>query len=160
MIRGITGTGQGNGPFITFHDGFVAQAVAVADGGWDGFLTGADRIAIDQHAYLCFDTPNNDSIGYQSAKPCSYWASKFNTSMEQFGLSMGGEWSLASAFFVPLKSSCGTRALTSGAQSTIAESGSTMSATASATRARTTSPATSPLLPLRATAPERATRGT
>ncbi|KAL8279683.1 hypothetical protein RQP46_007996 [Phenoliferia psychrophenolica] len=95
MVRGITGIGEGNGPFITFHDGFVAQATTVAQGGWDGFLTGADRIAIDQHAYLCFDTPNNDSLGYNSAKPCAYWASKFNTSAEQFGLSMGGEWSLA-----------------------------------------------------------------
>ncbi|KAK4701542.1 glucan 1,3-beta-glucosidase, partial [Phenoliferia sp. Uapishka_3] len=95
MIREITGFGEGNGPFITFHDGFVAQAVDVAQGGWDGFLPGMDRVAIDQHAYLCFSTPNNDSVGYDSAKPCQYWASKFNTSTQQFGLSMGGEWSLA-----------------------------------------------------------------
>ena len=69
MVRGIGGIGIGNGPFITFHDGFVVGGLAktVANGGWDGFLSGADRIAIDQHAYLCFDVPANYSLGYNSA---------------------------------------------------------------------------------------------
>ncbi|KAM0747725.1 glycoside hydrolase [Meredithblackwellia eburnea MCA 4105] len=95
LVRGISGIGEGNGPFIAFHDGFVDQAVTVAAGGWDGFLTGADRMAIDSHPYLCFSTPSNDGLAYQASKPCSYWATKVNISSQQFGLSIGGEWSLA-----------------------------------------------------------------
>lgn len=40
MIRSITGVGEGNGPFITIHDGFQSL------GSWSGFLQGSDRIAI------------------------------------------------------------------------------------------------------------------
>lgn len=70
MVRGISGIGEGNGPFITFHDGFVAQATNISQGSWDGFLPGADRMALDQHPYLCFDAsgPNNDGLSYQAAK--------------------------------------------------------------------------------------------
>ena len=50
MIRNITGIGEGNGPFIAFHDGFGGLAR------WAGFLEGADRIAIDQHPYFAFTT--------------------------------------------------------------------------------------------------------
>lgn len=53
-----------------FHDGFVAAATTVATGGWDGFLPGADRVAIDQHPYLCFAQPNTDGLSYQAAKVC------------------------------------------------------------------------------------------
>ncbi|KAL8277511.1 hypothetical protein RQP46_010066 [Phenoliferia psychrophenolica] len=95
MTRAITGVGEGEGPWIAFHDGFVAQSTPVSEGGWDGFLTGADRISIDSHPYLCFDAPNNDPLAFQASKPCSYWAPKVNTSSEQFGLSIAGEWSLA-----------------------------------------------------------------
>ncbi|KAM0745809.1 glycoside hydrolase [Meredithblackwellia eburnea MCA 4105] len=95
MIRGITGIGEGNGPFIGFHDGFMAQGTPVAQGGWNGFLTGADRIAIDTHPYLVFTTPNADPIGTQATKPCQYWAGGFNSSTAGFGLTVGGEWSLA-----------------------------------------------------------------
>lgn len=68
MVRGITGIGEGKGPFITFHDAFFDQATSVASGGWDGFLAGGDRMAIDSHPYLCFSAPNHDSLGYQAAK--------------------------------------------------------------------------------------------
>ncbi|KAI5480349.1 glycoside hydrolase family 61 protein [Pseudohyphozyma bogoriensis] len=94
-IRNITGIGEGNGPFITFHDGFVAQATNVSVGGWDGFLGGADRMAIDSHNYLCFTTPNNDSVNYDATKPCAYWAAKVNESSATFGVSVAGEWALA-----------------------------------------------------------------
>lgn len=43
MIRGITGLGAGNGPFISIHDGFVGLD------SWAGFLPGSDRINIDTH---------------------------------------------------------------------------------------------------------------
>lgn len=67
MMRDITGTGQGKGPFIGFHDGFSSLAASVADGGWNGFLNGWDRVAIDSHRYLCFSKPNNWGLNYQAA---------------------------------------------------------------------------------------------
>lgn len=57
---------------IAFHDGFVPYATPMASGGWDGFLTGADRVALDSHPYLCFSAPNNDGLSYQAAKVRSY----------------------------------------------------------------------------------------
>ena len=78
MIRGITGIGAGKGPMIVFHDGFVPYATPIADGGWNGFLIGADRMALDSHPYICFAAPNNDGLSYQAAKPCSSWANAFN----------------------------------------------------------------------------------
>ncbi|ORY88674.1 glycoside hydrolase family 5 protein [Leucosporidium creatinivorum] len=96
MIRDITGIGEGNGPFITFHDGFTGTPVRnVTSGGWLGFMPGMDRVALDTHPYLCFSEPNNDGITYQAAKPCSYWAESMNTTAQQFGYYMAGEWSLA-----------------------------------------------------------------
>ncbi len=41
MIRGIGGVGEGNGPFISIHDGFQGLP------DWAGFLSGSDRIALD-----------------------------------------------------------------------------------------------------------------
>lgn len=77
MIRGgITGLGEGNGPIITFHDGFTTQAANVSSGGFNGFLGGADRIAMDSHPYLCFSIPSNDdSLGYQASKVRSFFLS-------------------------------------------------------------------------------------
>ncbi len=48
MMRGITGLGAGNGPFISIHDGFAGAA------NWADFLPGSDRIALDIHPYLAF----------------------------------------------------------------------------------------------------------
>lgn len=96
MARGeITGTGTGNGPILAIHDGFSTRGVSVADGGWNGFMAGADRLAMDSHPYLCFSAPNNDSVEYQATKPCTYWADQFNSSIANFGITLGGEWSLA-----------------------------------------------------------------
>lgn len=67
-MRNIGGIGQGNGPFITYHDGFTKQAESIAQGGWNGFLPGADRVGIDTHPYLCFAAPNNDGLAYQAMK--------------------------------------------------------------------------------------------
>lgn len=41
MIREITGFGEGNGPFISMHDGFQSFS------DWVNFLPGADRVALD-----------------------------------------------------------------------------------------------------------------
>lgn len=89
IIREITGYGEGNGAWVGFHDGFQGLAT------WSGFLSGADRVSMDQHNYLGFSTPSNDSIGYQATKPCVYWAMNYNNSMTNFGLSYSGEFSLA-----------------------------------------------------------------
>lgn len=52
MIRGITGYGQGNGPYMAIHDGFNL-------GLWAGFLPGSDRIILDTHPYLAFNGQAN-----------------------------------------------------------------------------------------------------
>lgn len=95
MMREITGIGEGKGPFIAFHDGFSSLAAPVAAGGWNGFLNGWDRVAIDSHRYLCFAAPNNWGLGYQASLPCSYWAGPLNSSTNAFGVTLGAEWSLA-----------------------------------------------------------------
>ena len=43
MVRSITGTGEGNGPMISLHDGFTGPA------NWAGFLSGSDRVAIGMY---------------------------------------------------------------------------------------------------------------
>jgi hypothetical protein len=48
IIRGITGYGAGNGPYIAIHDGFTGLTQ------WADFLPGSDRIALDSHPYLAF----------------------------------------------------------------------------------------------------------
>ncbi|GAA5822611.1 hypothetical protein JCM3770_000618, partial [Rhodotorula araucariae] len=93
-MRSISGTGEGNGPWITFHDGFIAFG-NTSVGGFEGLLNGWDRVALDSHRYLCFDTQNEWSLGYQASLPCQYWATNMNISTNQFGVTMGGEWSLA-----------------------------------------------------------------
>jgi glucan 1,3-beta-glucosidase len=58
MIRGITSTGAGNGPYICIHDGFQGPNE------FAGFLTGADRMIIDTHPYFAFNgNPNTEPIG-------------------------------------------------------------------------------------------------
>lgn len=71
MIRGITGIGAGQGPMISFHDGFIPQATPLASGGWLGFLAGADRISLDTHPYLCFAQPINSGLADQASKVSS-----------------------------------------------------------------------------------------
>jgi hypothetical protein len=63
MIRSMTDYGAGNGPIIVIHEGFEGIAA------WDGFLAGADRLAIDQHPYLAFGTQNTNSWATQVSRP-------------------------------------------------------------------------------------------
>jgi len=46
MIRSITGEGKGNGPIITFHDGFMGLDQ------WKDFLRGADRVFVSSQTDL------------------------------------------------------------------------------------------------------------
>jgi glucan 1,3-beta-glucosidase len=89
MIRDITGVGEGNGPVISIHDGFSGNLST-----WDGYLTGSDRIVMDSHPYLAFDTPNADPYPVQMLKACDRWGPMFNLSMANVGFTYAGEFSL------------------------------------------------------------------
>lgn len=89
LIRGITGYGTGKGPIIALHEGFEGIAA------WQGFLTGADRIAIDQHPYLAFlPQQNNNPWSQQQSSACG-WGGGTNDTRNAYGIVVGGEWSLA-----------------------------------------------------------------
>jgi len=96
MIRGITGYGEGNGPYIAIHDGFQSLA------SWAGFLQGSDRIILDTHPYFSFggiDTSPiavNDAQGNPGGKwptqACNAWGPTTNASQSAFGVTISGEW--------------------------------------------------------------------
>ncbi|KAJ7773286.1 glycoside hydrolase family 5 protein [Mycena metata] len=98
MIRGITGVGEGHGPFISIHDGF--QGVST----WAGFLPGSDRIILDTHPYFAFDGQLNNAPIATSTDPltaggiwpkqaCDSWGPSINTSRTAFGVTVAGEFS-------------------------------------------------------------------
>jgi glucan 1,3-beta-glucosidase len=90
IMRNITGYGADKGPFMIIHDGFVGLDT------WDGFLTGADRLGIESHYYFAFSPSNfGTSMRQMVTRPCQWWAGSFNTSTLNFGITIGGEWSLA-----------------------------------------------------------------
>ena len=89
IVRRASGIGEGNGPMISYHDGFMGLA------DWAGFLPGADRIAMDLHPYLCFGAQSANPVSSFVNTPCSAWGATMNTSMSAFGLSAAGEFSLA-----------------------------------------------------------------
>ncbi|KAI8443758.1 glucan 1,3-beta-glucosidase [Phakopsora pachyrhizi] len=93
MMRNITGFGLGKGPMMVIHDGF--NGLGAGHTGWGGFLKGADRLGLDTHTYFAFDKQSNDSLGYNSFKPCAYWAKSFNQTNTEFGFNFAGEYSLA-----------------------------------------------------------------
>ncbi|KAI9609192.1 hypothetical protein KEM48_002898 [Puccinia striiformis f. sp. tritici PST-130] len=80
-------------PMMVIHDGF--QGTGAGHTGWGGFLKGADRLGLDTHTYFAFDKQSNDSLGYNSYKPCTYWAKGFNQTNTEFGFNLAGEYSLA-----------------------------------------------------------------
>ncbi|THH06748.1 hypothetical protein EW145_g3869 [Phellinidium pouzarii] len=89
LVRTAGGTGAGNGPFVSYHDGFQGQ------NNWAGFLPGADRISLDTHPYLCFATQSSNPLSSFVKTPCTAWGANMNTSMSAFGLSAAGEFSNA-----------------------------------------------------------------
>lgn len=73
MIRDITGIGEGHGPFISIHDGFIALT------SWADFFPGSDRINLDTHPYFAFGGfPLTDPIGVWPARACNGWAGSIN----------------------------------------------------------------------------------
>ena len=89
MIREITGYGEGNGPFLSFHDGFVGIRQ------WFSFLPGADRLAVDQHPYLIFGDQPTGTLATIAKEPCRQWASQTNDTSKTYGVNVAGEWSSA-----------------------------------------------------------------
>ncbi|TFY74858.1 hypothetical protein EWM64_g9153 [Hericium alpestre] len=88
LVREASGTGAGNGPFISYHDGFLGLDK------WVGFLGNPDRIALDYHPYLCFYTQSKDTMAQQVKAPCN-WGATVNGSLAAFGLTAAGEFSNA-----------------------------------------------------------------
>jgi len=96
MIRGITGIGEGKGPYISIHDGFVGLS------SWASFPPGSDRIALDTHPYFAFgNSPATDPIdtgtgpgagGVWPADACG-WGGGVSASQSAFGVTMAGEFS-------------------------------------------------------------------
>ncbi|KAI0090587.1 glycoside hydrolase superfamily [Irpex rosettiformis] len=101
LIRSITGIGKG--PVMTIHDGFRSLST------WAGVLDGSDRVALDNHPYFAFDgQPNTDPIDVQAdggdstmmggvwpKQACNAWGANLNTSRNNFGITVAGEFSNA-----------------------------------------------------------------
>ncbi|EDR10975.1 glycoside hydrolase family 5 protein, partial [Laccaria bicolor S238N-H82] len=89
IIRTAGGTGAGNGPFISLHDGFFSRSQ------WVGVFPNADRVGLDTHPYLCFNDQSSSPMSSYATTPCTSWGSLVNNSMSNFGLTTAGEWSNA-----------------------------------------------------------------
>lgn len=89
VIRGALGYGAGNGPFLVLHEGFVGAER------WIGFMPGADRLVMDAHPYKAF-SPGSFNLPWsqQLADVCG-WGRPTARSNSEFGITIGGEWSLA-----------------------------------------------------------------
>jgi glucan 1,3-beta-glucosidase len=80
MIRGITGLGNGNGPFVSIHDAF-------AESDWAGFMAGADRLALDFHPYAIFSGgPSTAPPASFSELACNGWGNFINKTSSNFGM--------------------------------------------------------------------------
>ncbi|KAJ7184284.1 exo-beta-1,3-glucanase [Mycena filopes] len=89
VVREVSGLGAGNGPMVSFHDGFIGLS------NWAGYLPGADRVSMDSHPYLCFGGQSTAPINTYSAQPCNQWGDSFNSTMANFGFIVAGEFSNA-----------------------------------------------------------------
>ncbi|EAU80677.2 exo-beta-1,3-glucanase [Coprinopsis cinerea okayama7 len=99
MIRKITGTGNGNGPYIAISDGLQPLSL------WDGLLPGGDRVIMDGHPYFAFGGINTAPItepaedgkagGTWPKAACDNWGPAFNHSRRAIGPTVGGEFSAA-----------------------------------------------------------------
>ncbi|KAF9158172.1 hypothetical protein DFQ26_007925 [Actinomortierella ambigua] len=88
-LRNVTG-GAGHGPWAVIHDGFLGLSE------WEGFMPGADRLALDVHQYLIFDyhlirLPRAEQVRF----PCYAWGQHMRRSNEAFGPTLVGEFSSA-----------------------------------------------------------------
>ncbi len=90
MIRNnITGLGDGHGPYIAPHDGFIGLQA------WESFLPGADRISWDVHPYIAFTPPYTSSWNELVPRICNYFGPMMDRAQANMGVSFAGEWSLA-----------------------------------------------------------------
>ncbi|KAH9484136.1 putative glucan 1,3-beta-glucosidase D [Psilocybe cubensis] len=89
IVRTAGGTGAGNGPYISLHDGFLPRDQ------WANFLPNADRLSLDSHPYLCFGPQSNAAMSTYALTPCQRWGSAVNNSMAAFGHTNAGEFSNA-----------------------------------------------------------------
>lgn len=89
IIRRAGGVGEGNGPYISLHDGFYSRDM------WSNTFPNADRLSLDTHPYMCFGTQSAAPMTSYGTRPCELWAGQVNRSMSAFGLTNAGEWSLA-----------------------------------------------------------------
>ncbi|KIJ37740.1 glycoside hydrolase family 5 protein, partial [Sphaerobolus stellatus SS14] len=87
-IRNI-GVGAGNGPIISYHDGFIGLA------NWAGWLPNADRVAMDTHPYFAFAGQSNAPISSYGPSACTAWGPMMNDSWTNIGITAAGEFSLA-----------------------------------------------------------------
>lgn len=87
-VRNVTGTGEDHGPMIAFHDGFMGL------NSWTNFMQGGDRIAWDLHPYVCFVPPFGTREELVSSA-CNGFQANTDQGLQQFGVMMAGEWSLA-----------------------------------------------------------------
>ncbi|KAJ3516720.1 hypothetical protein NLJ89_g941 [Agrocybe chaxingu] len=89
IIRTAGGTGEGNGPYVSIHDGFLPRS------DWVNTFPNADRITLDSHPYLCFNGQSSAPISTYATTPCTSWGGAVNNSMASFGLTNAGEFSNA-----------------------------------------------------------------
>ncbi|KII89223.1 glycoside hydrolase family 5 protein, partial [Plicaturopsis crispa FD-325 SS-3] len=89
QVREASGIGAGNGPYVSFHDGFMSLT------SWANFLPNADRVSLDTHPYICFGGQSDAAMSTYATRPCDTWGSSLNTSMAAFGFTTAGEWSNA-----------------------------------------------------------------
>lgn len=89
ITRNAGGTGQGNGPYVSFHDAFFPRS------SWANFIPNADRTTLDSHPYLCFNGQSSAPMSSYATTPCTAWGGLVNTSMSAFGLTNAGEFSNA-----------------------------------------------------------------
>ncbi|KAI7816604.1 glycoside hydrolase superfamily [Gamsiella multidivaricata] len=88
-MRDITGAGKG--PWAVLHDGFLGLNQ------WEGFMHGADRLALaDAHQYLIFDQNLISMSRPEQVKfPCEVWSQDMQRSVLKFGPTLVGEFSSA-----------------------------------------------------------------
>ncbi|KAH6901687.1 exo-beta-1,3-glucanase [Coprinopsis sp. MPI-PUGE-AT-0042] len=100
VIRGVTGYGEGNGPYIAIGDGFRQPQE------WEGLLPNADRVIMDVHPYVAFDEGINAAPvavpaadgqmgGTWPSLACRRWGSMVNRTKSTIGLTIAGEFSSA-----------------------------------------------------------------
>jgi glucan 1,3-beta-glucosidase len=89
IVRNAGGTGEGKGPWISFHDGFFTREM------WKDFLVNGDRMLLDSHPYMCFGGQSANPMSSYANAPCQNWGGAVNQSMSDFGMTSAGEWSNA-----------------------------------------------------------------